>query len=87
MFKFKDLSNTEDELFRPENYQLSVKDFLQNAALQNEFTCLIFEVQAIMKFPICLVRIIFPLSTSKIQSIKCLSLETFYFTVEGKEKH
>lgn len=27
MFKFKDLSNTEDELFRPENYQLSVKDF------------------------------------------------------------
>ena len=27
MFKFKDLSNTEDELFHPENYQLSVKDF------------------------------------------------------------
>ena len=27
MFKFKDLSNTEDELFRPEIYQLSVKDF------------------------------------------------------------
>ena len=27
MFKFKDLSNTENELFRPENYQLSVKDF------------------------------------------------------------
>ena len=27
MFKFKDLSSTEDELFRPENYQLSVKDF------------------------------------------------------------
>ena len=27
MFKFKDLSNTEDELFRPENYQLNVKDF------------------------------------------------------------
>ena len=27
MFKFKDLSNTEDELFRPEDYQLSVKDF------------------------------------------------------------
>tara|TARA_B100000242_G_C42983266_1_gene456376 strand:- start:188 stop:1096 length:909 start_codon:yes stop_codon:yes gene_type:complete len=27
MFKFKDLSNTADELFRPENYQLSVKDF------------------------------------------------------------
>ena len=27
MFKFKDLSNTEDGLFRPENYQLSVKDF------------------------------------------------------------
>ena len=27
MFKFKDLSNTEDELFRPENYQLSVKYF------------------------------------------------------------
>ena len=27
MFKFKDLSTTEDELFRPENYQLSVKDF------------------------------------------------------------
>jgi IscR-regulated protein YhgI len=29
MFKFKDLSNTEDELFRPENYQLSVKDFFE----------------------------------------------------------
>ena len=29
MFKFKDLSNTEDELFRPENYQLSVKDFFK----------------------------------------------------------
>ena len=27
MFKFKDLSSTEDALFRPENYQLSVKDF------------------------------------------------------------
>ena len=27
MFKFKDLSSTEDELFFPENYQLSVKDF------------------------------------------------------------
>ena len=27
MFKFKDLSNTADELFHPENYQLSVKDF------------------------------------------------------------
>ena len=27
MFKFKDLSNTDDELFRPENYQLSVKNF------------------------------------------------------------
>ena len=27
MFKFKDLSGTEDALFRPENYQLSVKDF------------------------------------------------------------
>ena len=27
MFKFKDLSNTENELFCPENYQLSVKDF------------------------------------------------------------
>ena len=27
MFKFKDLSITEDALFRPENYQLSVKDF------------------------------------------------------------
>ena len=27
MFKFKDLSSTEDELFHPENYQLSVKDF------------------------------------------------------------
>ena len=27
MFKFKDLSNTENELFRPKNYQLSVKDF------------------------------------------------------------
>ena len=27
MFKFKDLSNTADDLFRPENYQLSVKDF------------------------------------------------------------
>jgi len=27
MFKFKDLSNTEDDVFRPENYQLSVKDF------------------------------------------------------------
>ena len=27
MFKFKDLSNTGDELFHPENYQLSVKDF------------------------------------------------------------
>ena len=27
MFKFKDLSSTEDELFRPENYQLSIKDF------------------------------------------------------------
>ena len=27
MFKFKDLSGTEDELFHPENYQLSVKDF------------------------------------------------------------
>jgi len=31
MFKFKDLSNTEDELFRPENYQLSVKDFFCKA--------------------------------------------------------
>ena len=27
MFKFKDLSSTENELFRPEIYQLSVKDF------------------------------------------------------------
>ena len=27
MFKFKDLSSTEDALFHPENYQLSVKDF------------------------------------------------------------
>ena len=27
MFKFKDLSSTEDALFHPENYQLRVKDF------------------------------------------------------------
>ena len=83
MFKFKDLSNTEDELFRPENYQLSVKDFFAKRRTAKRVYLFDLRGAGDYEISICLVRIIFQLSTSRIQSIKCLSLETFYFTVEG----